>query len=283
MVRDTAVTGEAFFGIGLSLDAGASLQAADLSIEGSVGAGLMARRSTVVLADSTIGSTSASDVPGLGIFLLNSSLGASNLGLVDNAGPGAYLHGPESSAEIDGLVAHDNEFAGLVVQTGAALVLRSGVISDTAPSGVGGGGGVGLLTNGASVDLDVEGVSFSGHRGPGLYLTEPGAFRVVDCSFSDSGTAWADQPGGVLAARGDRPVAGAGRDRAVVGPAPSGQPLPRELYHISRLREDGHAQWDIRDTAHNMLQLAKQQAPLTFMLACGKDKFEEVREEVYKD
>lgn len=225
VVRDTAVTGEAFFGIGLSLDAGASLQAADLSIEGSVGAGLMARRSTVVLADSTIGSTSASDVPGLGIFLLNSSLGASNLGLVDNAGPGAYLHGPESSAEIDGLVAHDNEFAGLVVQTGAALVLRSGVISDTAPSGVGGGGGVGLLTNGASVDLDVEGVSFSGHRGPGLYLTEPGAFRVVDCSFSDSGTAWADQPGGVLAARGDRPVAGAGRDRAVVGPAPSGQPL----------------------------------------------------------
>ena len=58
---------------------------------------------------------------------------------------------------------------------------------------------------------------------------------------------------------------------------------PRELYHISRLREDKHAQWDIRDTAHNMLQLAKQQAPLTFMLACGKDKFEEVRKEVYKD
>ena len=58
---------------------------------------------------------------------------------------------------------------------------------------------------------------------------------------------------------------------------------PREIYHISRLREDAHAQWDIRETAHDMLKLAKEQAPLTFMLACGKDKFAKVRGEVYRD
>ncbi|MCK4654784.1 MAG: FAD-dependent thymidylate synthase [Candidatus Cloacimonetes bacterium] len=49
---------------------------------------------------------------------------------------------------------------------------------------------------------------------------------------------------------------------------------PRELYHISRLREDEHAQWDIKNTARNMLHLAKQAAPLTFMLSGGKDEFE---------
>ena len=52
---------------------------------------------------------------------------------------------------------------------------------------------------------------------------------------------------------------------------------PRELYHISRLREDEHAQWDIKNTARNMLHLAKQVAPLTFMLSGGKDKFEKLK------
>ena len=48
---------------------------------------------------------------------------------------------------------------------------------------------------------------------------------------------------------------------------------PRELYHISRLREDTHAQWDIKNTTRNMLKLAKQIAPLTFMFSGGKDAF----------
>jgi flavin-dependent thymidylate synthase len=52
---------------------------------------------------------------------------------------------------------------------------------------------------------------------------------------------------------------------------------PRELYHVSRLREDEHAQWDIKNTARNMLILAKQAAPLTFMLSGGKDKFEKLK------
>lgn len=57
---------------------------------------------------------------------------------------------------------------------------------------------------------------------------------------------------------------------------------PRELYHISRMREDTHAQWDIRYTAHRMLDLAKDVAPLTFMLAAGKSYFKERRNQVYE-
>jgi flavin-dependent thymidylate synthase len=49
----------------------------------------------------------------------------------------------------------------------------------------------------------------------------------------------------------------------------------RELYHISRLREDAHAQWDIRDVSRDILTLAREKAPLTLMLAWGKDKFTE--------
>ena len=57
----------------------------------------------------------------------------------------------------------------------------------------------------------------------------------------------------------------------------------RELYHFSRLRQDAHAQWDIRNLAHRMIYLAQQELPLTLMLAAGKDSFATVRSEVYGD
>ena len=51
----------------------------------------------------------------------------------------------------------------------------------------------------------------------------------------------------------------------------------RELNHFSRLREDTHAQWDIREIAHRMMLILKEKAPLTFVLSGGKsevsDKF----------
>ncbi|MEA2095730.1 MAG: FAD-dependent thymidylate synthase [Candidatus Cloacimonadota bacterium] len=56
---------------------------------------------------------------------------------------------------------------------------------------------------------------------------------------------------------------------------------PRELYHFSRLREDEHAQWDIKETAGRMMKLAKKAAPLSFMYSGGKDTFEELKKEKY--
>ena len=50
----------------------------------------------------------------------------------------------------------------------------------------------------------------------------------------------------------------------------------RELYHLSRLREDAHAQWDIKNISGQMVELAKKAAPITTFLICGKDKFSEV-------
>jgi thymidylate synthase ThyX len=47
----------------------------------------------------------------------------------------------------------------------------------------------------------------------------------------------------------------------------------RELYHLSRMRADSHAQWDIRDLAGEMLKQARKVMPLTLMMACGKDNF----------
>ena len=46
----------------------------------------------------------------------------------------------------------------------------------------------------------------------------------------------------------------------------------RELYHFSRLREDAHAQWDIREIAHIMMSSLREKAPLTFMLTGGKSE-----------
>jgi thymidylate synthase ThyX len=55
----------------------------------------------------------------------------------------------------------------------------------------------------------------------------------------------------------------------------------RELYHISRLREDAHAQWDIMEVSTEMSKLAKKEMPLTFMLIGGKDRYPELYKKVY--
>jgi len=55
----------------------------------------------------------------------------------------------------------------------------------------------------------------------------------------------------------------------------------RELYHFSRLRQDTHAQWQIRELADKVVEKVKEKAPLTTLLIGGKDKFDEVRREVY--
>jgi flavin-dependent thymidylate synthase len=52
----------------------------------------------------------------------------------------------------------------------------------------------------------------------------------------------------------------------------------RELIHLSRLREDEHAQWDIRDLATAMVSQARKKVPGCMILACGKDRFETCRE-----
>jgi len=55
----------------------------------------------------------------------------------------------------------------------------------------------------------------------------------------------------------------------------------RELYHIARLREDMHAQWDIQDISRKMTKLAKDVMPLTFMMICGKDAYPKVYQKVF--
>jgi thymidylate synthase ThyX len=55
----------------------------------------------------------------------------------------------------------------------------------------------------------------------------------------------------------------------------------RELYHVSRFREDLHAQWDIRDKATKMVILAKEIMPLTMMLIGGKHKYQKIYDSVF--
>ena len=55
----------------------------------------------------------------------------------------------------------------------------------------------------------------------------------------------------------------------------------RELYHISRLREDTHAQWDIQNISREMTKQAKKVMPLTFGLTGGKDKYNEIYKGIF--
>ncbi len=55
----------------------------------------------------------------------------------------------------------------------------------------------------------------------------------------------------------------------------------RELYHISRLREDATAQWEIRKLAAGMTRLAKKRMPLACLLLGGKDAYPEIYKKVF--
>ncbi|HOU53947.1 MAG TPA: FAD-dependent thymidylate synthase [Myxococcota bacterium] len=47
----------------------------------------------------------------------------------------------------------------------------------------------------------------------------------------------------------------------------------REVYHVSRLREDGHAQWDIRSLTRSLAGLVREAFPLCASRLGGKDQF----------
>ena len=55
----------------------------------------------------------------------------------------------------------------------------------------------------------------------------------------------------------------------------------RELYHISRLREDKTAQWDIRNKTKKMVEAAKHFMPLTLMFIGAKDKFSAIYQDIF--
>ncbi|MGQ9664145.1 MAG: FAD-dependent thymidylate synthase [bacterium] len=56
----------------------------------------------------------------------------------------------------------------------------------------------------------------------------------------------------------------------------------RELYHISRLREDPTAQWDIKNISRAMSSQAKKVTPITSALLCGKTDYPETYYKLYK-
>lgn len=55
----------------------------------------------------------------------------------------------------------------------------------------------------------------------------------------------------------------------------------REIYHFMSLRLDEHAQWDIRNTAHKMLQELIKIAPCSTMMCCGKSDFKKRSDEIF--
>lgn len=56
----------------------------------------------------------------------------------------------------------------------------------------------------------------------------------------------------------------------------------RQLYHISRTREDKDAQWEIKEMATKMTKIAKKVAPITTVLLGGKHEFEKIYAKIMK-
>jgi flavin-dependent thymidylate synthase len=57
----------------------------------------------------------------------------------------------------------------------------------------------------------------------------------------------------------------------------------REMYHFIRLRDDEHAQWDIRYLAHQLSEKIKTLMPLSAMILCGKSDFDKEYKKIYPE
>ena len=57
----------------------------------------------------------------------------------------------------------------------------------------------------------------------------------------------------------------------------------REMYHFVRLRDDEHAQWDIRRLAHQLSEKIKTIMPLSAMMLCGKSGFDQEYKKNYPE
>ncbi|MCX6555930.1 MAG: FAD-dependent thymidylate synthase [Candidatus Aminicenantes bacterium] len=57
----------------------------------------------------------------------------------------------------------------------------------------------------------------------------------------------------------------------------------REMYHFVRLRDDEHAQWDIRHLAHQLAEKVKTLMPLSAMMLCGKSDFDREYKKIYPE
>jgi len=55
----------------------------------------------------------------------------------------------------------------------------------------------------------------------------------------------------------------------------------RELHHFSRLREDEHAQWDIRYLANSIVEQTKEVMPIITSFIGGKHEFESIKNKLY--
>ncbi|MDD5585014.1 MAG: FAD-dependent thymidylate synthase [Candidatus Omnitrophica bacterium] len=55
----------------------------------------------------------------------------------------------------------------------------------------------------------------------------------------------------------------------------------RELYHISRLREDAHAQWDIQNVSRALSAHGKRVMPLVFSFIGGKDRYADIYQKTF--
>lgn len=104
-------------------------------------------------------------------------------------------------------------------------------------------------------------------------IKDAGAEDVLNRAVDASESAWqAMQPLGRAA---DYMLTNAAR-RTVIGTMNL-----REAYHLSRLRMDSHAQWDIRRFSTGLIRQISDVFPVSGMLLSGKDHFDEIYNRIF--
>ena len=173
------------FGIGLAAGIGGSLEArgCELIDNGSMGVLVSDEGSLLSLDDVLIQGTGRglAYTVGVGVAAVSGGeVSASALTIAEVEGPGLYAMTTGTTLSCDTCTIQDTQFAGAVVEQGAALILSDSEILDTTPaSNVGGGVGVWADTqDGETTRLELLDSAVTGNPIGGVWLSGPGSYQL---------------------------------------------------------------------------------------------------------
>jgi len=182
-IEDTEPHEDGEYGFGILVFGGASLDGDGCEVEGNnaVGVAAVGGDTWVTLRDTRVAATTRGEIQTVGIGIVaqeSATVETTGVEVSSNEGPGLYSLDEGSLLSCSGCVLRDNQFAGAVVVSGAALRIEDSSIEDTVQQ-ENIGGRVGIFAEpwyGEPPALSVSGTTIQDNPVAGIWLSGEGSY-----------------------------------------------------------------------------------------------------------
>jgi hypothetical protein len=191
IVSETRMSEDGDWGLGIHVQAGATLQAGACAVTGNHSVGVLANHegTTVDLVDTNVSETrpTQESTMGIGVAVQDGAhLAGTRMDTIDNHGPGLYSVEEGSVLSCASCSVERNAYAGAVVIAGGELALADSIVTGNLPSGQE-GGGLGIFawkTDGAPPTLRLSATTIGPHAYAAVWLRNAGSYVLEDNDLS---------------------------------------------------------------------------------------------------